>query len=82
MKAIAWLVSALMLAALAAPADAKTQPRKHKRHVAAYAKPEKARKPVVDTSSDWYERDVNKLPFGTSVWWDQMLRENRLTCCN
>jgi len=36
----------------------------------------------VDTQSDYYERDVNKLPFGTSVWWDQMLRENRLTCCN
>jgi hypothetical protein len=42
-------------------------------------KPPKA---VVDTQSDYYERDVNKLPFGTSVWWDQMLRENRLTCCN
>lgn len=81
MKVAIWLVAALLLTAMATPVDAKTA-RKHKRHVASHVKQEKVRKPIVDTQSDYIERDVNKLPFGTSVWWDQMLRENRLTCCN
>jgi hypothetical protein len=29
-------------------------------------------------SSDYYEHDANKLPFGTQRWRDQMRRENRL----
>jgi hypothetical protein len=28
-------------------------------------------------TSDYYVRDADKLPFGTSIWWEQMLRENR-----
>jgi hypothetical protein len=28
-------------------------------------------------TSEYYERDANALPFGTSRWWEQMLRENR-----
>jgi hypothetical protein len=28
-------------------------------------------------TSDYYVRDADKLPFGTSLWWEQMLRENR-----
>jgi len=28
-------------------------------------------------NSDYYVRDADKLPFGTSVWWEEMLRENR-----
>jgi hypothetical protein len=27
--------------------------------------------------SDYYEHDADRLPYGTSRWWDQMLRENR-----
>ena len=81
MKVIACLAAMLLLIAASAPADAKMQHRKHKRPVG-HAKLVKPPKAVVDTQSDYYERDVNKLPFGTSVWWDQMLRENRLTCCN
>jgi hypothetical protein len=29
-------------------------------------------------SSDYYEHDASKLPFGTPRWRDQMRRENRL----
>ena len=29
-------------------------------------------------SSDYYEHDASKLPFGTRRWRDQMRRENRL----
>jgi hypothetical protein len=28
-------------------------------------------------TSDYYVRDADKLPFGSSIWWEQMLRENR-----
>jgi hypothetical protein len=28
-------------------------------------------------SSGYYERDANSLPYGTSRWWEEMLRENR-----
>jgi hypothetical protein len=28
-------------------------------------------------ASDYYVRDADKLPFGTSRWWEEMLRENR-----
>jgi hypothetical protein len=28
-------------------------------------------------TSDYYVHDANKLPFGSSRWWEQMLRENR-----
>src|SRR5262249_20885256 len=31
----------------------------------------------VPYNSGYYVRDADKLPFGTSIWWDQMLRENR-----
>ena len=34
-------------------------------------------------SSDYVVRDSNQLPVGSSIWWDQMLREGRAgTCCN
>ena len=34
-------------------------------------------------TSDYIVRDANQLPVGSSIWWDQMLRENRAgTCCN
>jgi len=40
------------------------------------------REPLVDRyrnrSSDYYEHDASKLPFGTPRWRDQMRRENRL----
>jgi hypothetical protein len=29
-----------------------------------------------------YSHDVARLPFGSARWWDPMLREDRLTCCN
>ena len=28
-------------------------------------------------TSDYYVRDADKLPYGTSRWWEEMLRENR-----
>jgi hypothetical protein len=27
----------------------------------------------------WYAREASKLPFGSTIWWQQMLDEGRLT---
>jgi hypothetical protein len=70
---VAWLGLAVLLAGVATTADAKKPAKKHKQYAARTARP---------APDQWYERDVNKLPFGSSLWWEQMLRENRLTCCN
>jgi hypothetical protein len=50
--------------------------KKHKQY-AAHQAAQPAR-----PQEQWYARDASKLPFGSSIWWEQMLRENRLTCCN
>jgi len=36
-----------------------------------------AHKPRFRQTEGWYEHDANKLPFGSAIWRDQMLRENR-----
>lgn len=75
---VAGLGLAVLLATVATAADAKRPLKKHKQYAAHQAAaPARARAP-----DDWYARDASKLPFGSSIWWDQMLRENRLTCCN
>jgi hypothetical protein len=34
--------------------------------------------PTYPDASGWYPRDASKLPFGSALWWDQMMREGRL----
>jgi len=75
------LLSAALIAAVAMAAVAKSPTKKHKRY-AAHATSHVARKAPNRGQDQWYERDASKLPFGSTIWWDQMLRENRLTCCN
>jgi len=73
---VAGLGLAVLLVALATAADAKRPVKKHKQYAAQHAaQPARPQEP-------WYERDASKLPFGSNIWWEQMLRENRLTCCN
>jgi hypothetical protein len=74
---VAWLLLAAVLAAFAPGAEAKAT--KKQKPTAA----QQARQAGRDRDAEqWHARDANKLPFGSSLWWDQMLRENRLTCCN
>jgi len=56
--------------------------KKHKRFAATHERMSGARRSLDDGRAGYIERDAAKLPFGSSAWWDQMLRENRLTCCN
>ena len=82
------VVAALATLALIAGAagDAAAQGHAKKRHK--HAKAQVRRPAAVATqrsnaASDYIVRDANQLPVGSSIWWDQMLRENRAgTCCN
>lgn len=80
MKAIvSVLVAAAILAALAGPADAARK-KKKKKHVNTYYYTQ-SYTPRRHASRGYIERqpvyDANRLPFGTSQWWDQMVREGR-----
>jgi hypothetical protein len=78
------LTAALSLVALSASElSANSQRRakryvRHSRHSTQYVE----RNTSHAQSGDWYPQDSSKVPFGSARWWDQMLRENRLTCCN
>ena len=77
MKVVRLLAAALLLlAGIAGEVSAASDAKKHKRYV---KKPVQqyatARSPLPDS---YVERDANKLPFGSAIWWDQMRREGRL----
>jgi hypothetical protein len=76
---VTWALGAVLLVGFATTVAAKKPAKKPKQYAARHvANP--ARAPA--EGNEWYARDASKLPFGSSIWWDQMLRENRLTCCN
>jgi hypothetical protein len=70
--AISGLVGLSLLAGLAVPADAGSPPRKQRYKAYPAYKP-----PPTQPTSDYYERLADKLPFGSSIWWEQMMRERR-----
>jgi hypothetical protein len=70
--AISGLVGLSLLAGLAEPADAGARAKK-KRHEA----PQAVKQYRGEQGSDYIERLADKLPFGSSTWWDQMVRERR-----
>jgi hypothetical protein len=75
---VAWLLLTAALVAFAPSAEANKAAKKQKLSAA-----QQARQAGRDRSAEqWHARDAAQLPFGSSIWWDQMLRENRLTCCN
>ena len=73
------VVAALsLLAGLAGEAGAQTYPKKH-RHYAKKPASERQNSAARPYGTDGYiERDANKLPFGSAIWWDQMQREGLL----
>jgi hypothetical protein len=70
--AIVSVVGLSLLDGLAAAADAGSPLRKQ-RHKPLHA----YKSPPAPSASDYYERLADKLPFGSSIWWEQMLRERR-----
>ena len=47
--------------------------KRYIRYKAPYVRPEL----TYPRSNGWYEHDANKLPIGSTIWWDQMVREGR-----
>ena len=72
-----------LIAGLAGDCSARTKPKKTHKYAKAQAR-QPARAAATPANADAYiERHADKLPFGSSIWWEQMLRENRAgTCCN
>jgi len=76
---VTWALGAALVVGFATTVAAKKPTKKPKQYAARQVS-HSARARAGGT--EWYPRDASKLPFGSSLWWDQMLRENRLTCCN
>jgi hypothetical protein len=64
-----------LLAGFAAPADAASRAKKH-RYQATQGGQYQAYKRAPDAGG-YYEHIADKLPFGSSIWWEQMSRERR-----
>ena len=84
MKKVIMALAALAIAVAlaAAPADAGSR-KKHKRYAKSNYERSTARAQSDRGSRSfdqdrYFERDSNRLPFGTAIWWEQMEREGRL----
>jgi hypothetical protein len=83
MRILVTLTAALSLIAVpVSEASAKQHKKQHKPHAkhvrhVRHAPPNVAREPRYPDAAGWYPHDSSKLPFGSSIWWDQMLREKR-----
>lgn len=75
MRAILWtLVAAALLAGLSSPVDAESRQKKKQVRHHAYA----AKNAAADYGSNpsrQPEYDLNKIPFGSRLWWEQSERE-------
>jgi hypothetical protein len=76
--AVASLVAALAWEGAAANSS-KSPKRNTKRHYPRHAAQVHAYKSKNPDARSWYPHDAKQLPFGSAIWWEQMLRENRLT---
>ncbi len=72
MKAvISGLVGLSLLAAFVGAADAAPRAKKYRYYAT------QGSQGSVEPGNDYQERLADKLPFGSSIWWDQMVRERR-----
>jgi len=76
MKAvISGLAGLSLLVGFAAAADAAPRAKKYR-----YYAPQGSQgynPGSVERDNGYYERLADKLPFGSSIWWEQMMRERR-----
>ena len=80
--AVAVLVTLSLIAPPSGEANAREPTKKRSTHASAQTHQPYSRTALAKPDG-YVERDASKLPFGSSAWWDQMLRENRAgQCCN
>jgi hypothetical protein len=72
---ISGLVGVSFLAALATAADAAPRAKTYRYHATQGGQGHSAGS--VHRGDGYYERLADKLPFGSSIWWEQMMRERR-----
>lgn len=73
--AIAAAIGLSLVAGLAGPAEAGPRAKKYKPYAGQDSRasaPKRAQEP-----DGYYEHLADKLPMGTSIWWEQMMRERR-----
>ncbi len=76
MKAvIAGAIGLSLFAGFAGPADAGTRAKKHKYYAKQDSQYSTYRR--AQDGDTYYEHLADKLPTGSSIWWDQMVRERR-----
>jgi hypothetical protein len=82
MKTLVLVVAALLLVAgSAGDARAAGSSKLHKHHAQRYdrpAPPARGARQRYPGDHGWQPHDASKLPFGSTSWWDQMLREGRI----
>lgn len=67
-----------LLAGLAGPADAGARSKKPRAHANSHAgEASRPARPRAQEQDSYYEHIADKLPIGSSIWWDQMMRERR-----
>jgi hypothetical protein len=80
---VAALAILALIAGLSGDVNAQAYAKKRHKHTKAQVRQPASGAATSNTADGYIVRDANKLPFGSSIWWDQMLRENRAgTCCN
>jgi hypothetical protein len=76
-------VAVSLVAGSAGKVNAEGYSIAHKRHAKRHYYPRYAArnhgyKQAYPDENGWFPHDSNELKFGSALWWDQMLRENRL----
>jgi len=72
-----------LIAGFSAEAGAQGYAKKRHKHARAQVQEPASRAATSSNAGGYVVHDANKLPFGSSVWWEQMQRENRAgSCCN
>jgi hypothetical protein len=80
---VAALAILSLFVGLSGEVTAQGYTKKRQKQVRAQVRQPASRAQSSNATSDYIVRDANQLPVGSSIWWDQMLRENRAgTCCN
>jgi hypothetical protein len=74
-SALVAVIGVSLLAGLAGPADAGPRTKKYKAYSGQESRSSR-QKPAQDPDG-YYEHLADKLPIGTSIWWEQMMRERR-----
>ena len=80
---VAVLTILSLVAGISGEVSAQGYTKKRHKHAKAQVRQPANGAATSNATSDYIVRDANQLPVGSSIWWDQMLRENRAgTCCN